>query len=251
HDDSGDGGVSASQQLFESSETVVAAAEEPASWRRGAEISAELNLPLFVVTPGNSREVSEEVGRLGTDRVLAVSDEADDAPDLDVDAEVIDVDLTDESDGWPVEPQSPPHSGHDIRVLTTESTSEASASTAAASGADVSRLGVADPRAYGDVVSGLRAADAVLAFGPDWGDDFEERVEQAVTVPELPGGGQVLFPGRRMVGLYGSPVSPALGILGEQGPEAAVDVVRRKIEEYREFSPEPVVPAFEIIGTVA
>ena len=43
-----------------------------------------------------------------------------------------------------------------------------------------------------------------------------------VNAPELPGGGLKLFPGRRLVALYGNPTTSALGVLGEQGPEEAV-----------------------------
>ena len=60
-----------------------------------------------------------------------------------------------------------------------------------------------------------------------------------------------MFPGRRFVAAYGSPITPALGILGEQGPAESVARVQTLVDQYQPFSPEPVVPAFEIIGTVA
>ncbi|WP_246858401.1 hypothetical protein [Citricoccus sp. SGAir0253] len=68
---------------------------------------------------------------------------------------------------------------------------------------------------------------------------------------ELPGGGTTLFPSRRMVALYGTPGTPALGLLGEQDVEAALDRVRELAARYQPFSAEPVRPAFEIIATVA
>ena len=74
------------------------------------------------------------------------------------------------------------------------------------------------------------------------------RDEMAV---ELPGGGQVLFPGRRLVALYGHPGAPTLGVLGEQGVAASVDRARRVARPYRALSGVPVVPSFEIIATVA
>lgn len=61
----------------------------------------------------------------------------------------------------------------------------------------------------------------------------------------------VLFPDHRMVALYGHPGSPALGILGELTPQQAVEEVQRRASEYQQYSAEPVVPAFEIIATVA
>ncbi|MBB0994791.1 hypothetical protein G6015_11095, partial [Dietzia sp. SLG510A3-40A3] len=102
-------------------------------------------------------------------------------------------------------------------------------------------------------VEAVRDAEAVYALGPGWGteDELEDRVEKARTVPELPGGGQLLFPGRRFVAAYGSPITPALGILGEQGPEESVARVQQLVGEYQPHSPEPVIPAFEIIATVA
>lgn len=70
-------------------------------------------------------------------------------------------------------------------------------------------------------------------------------------VPELPGGGTRLFPGRRMVALYGTPGTGSLGILGEQDVEAALARAADLAAEYQPFSDEPVIPAFEIISTVA
>lgn len=67
----------------------------------------------------------------------------------------------------------------------------------------------------------------------------------------LPGGGRVLFPGRRLVALYGHPGAPSLGVLGEQGVARAVERARRIAGPYRRLSDDPVVPAFELIATVA
>ncbi len=81
------------------------------------------------------------------------------------------------------------------------------------------------------------------------GEDPEEAEEEQAA--ELPGGGDVVFPDRRMVALYGSPDIPELGILGEGSLEDAVDHVQDYAEQYEQFSEEPVIPAFEIITTVA
>ncbi len=151
-------------------------------------------------------------------------------------------------------PSDPAWSGDDApRVLVHDRTPVAAVATAVAAGAAVTHLRAPDPRVDGGSVEAVRDADAVLALGPGWGtqDELEERLEKARTVPELPGGGQLLFPGRRFVAAYGSPITPALGILGEQGPEDSVARVQQLVEEYQPFSPEQVVPAFEIIGTVA
>ena len=68
---------------------------------------------------------------------------------------------------------------------------------------------------------------------------------------ELPGGGRVLFPGRRLVALYGHPGAPSLGVLGEQGVTAAIRRAEQVARPYRALSTVPVVPSFEIIATVA
>lgn len=81
---------------------------------------------------------------------------------------------------------------------------------------------------------------------PDTGSAFE-----SVERTELFGGGRTLFPDRRFVALYGHPSGPALGAFGEQDTTAAIARVRDLAAQYQEFSPQQVVPAFEIIATVA
>ncbi|KUG57296.1 hypothetical protein AVL61_14300 [Kocuria rosea subsp. polaris] len=68
---------------------------------------------------------------------------------------------------------------------------------------------------------------------------------------ELIGGGTEVFPERRMVALYGRPGTPALGVLGEQGPEESAARAKELAAQYEPFSEVPVVPAFEIIATTA
>ena len=61
----------------------------------------------------------------------------------------------------------------------------------------------------------------------------------------------MLFPGRRLVAIYGHPGDANLGVLGEQPVEAAVQRVRDVAAGYTGLSPDVVVPTFEIITTVA
>jgi len=68
---------------------------------------------------------------------------------------------------------------------------------------------------------------------------------------QLPGGGRVLFPGHLLVALYGHPGAPGLGVLGHQDLSASITRARRTAAPYRALSKVPVVPAFEIIATVA
>ena len=68
---------------------------------------------------------------------------------------------------------------------------------------------------------------------------------------ELPGGGQILFPGRMLVALYGHPGAPALGALGQQDLPASIARARKVAAPFRALSRVPVIPALEIIATVA
>ena len=68
---------------------------------------------------------------------------------------------------------------------------------------------------------------------------------------ELPGGGHVLFPGRRLVAIYGHPGDDNLGVLGEQPVDAALQRAREVAADYHGVSHEMVIPTFEIITTVA
>ena len=109
-----------------------------------------------------------------------------------------------------------------------------------------------DPRRTAADATALRedAAAAVLGVGA-LGEHFAQRVRTVRHAPELPGGGWLPFPGRRMVALYGHPRSAALGMLGEQSPAASARRVRGLAGQYARLLDEPVVPAFEIIATVA
>ncbi|MGW0231609.1 hypothetical protein ACWDWO_25160 [Actinopolymorpha singaporensis] len=133
--------------------------------------------------------------------------------------------------------------------------SRAATATARAGGARVVQTRAADPRAEGGTISALagHGASRVLALGSAFGpaDRLRDRVDAAATGVQLPGGGQLLFPGRRMVALYGHPGSTVLGSLGQQPLDAAIARARRVAAEYQPLSKEKVIPAFEIITTVS
>jgi hypothetical protein len=54
-----------------------------------------------------------------------------------------------------------------------------------------------------------------------------------------------------MVALYGTPGTGSLGMLGEQDVDEAIVRATGLAAEYQQFSDEPVIPAFEVIATVA
>lgn len=131
----------------------------------------------------------------------------------------------------------------------------AAVATAHAAGAEVIPVNGFDPRADPAAITALAAAKPqhVLAVGPNFGPAglLASRVAVAVTGVQLPGGGQVLFPTHRLLALYGYPGSPVLGALGEQSLSASIARVRAIAARYQPLSHVPVIPAFEIIATVA
>src|ERR1700722_2989500 len=127
--------------------------------------------------------------------------------------------------------------------------------TAQAAGAAVVDVTGTDPRADPAAITALarlRPA-AVVAVGAQFGSAgrLASRIAVAETGRQLPGGGQVMFPGRRLVALYGHPGTPGLGVLGEQDLPASIARARQLAAAYRPLSRVPVVPAFEIIASVA
>ncbi len=112
-----------------------------------------------------------------------------------------------------------------------------------------------DPRADPTAITALAAIrpTRVLAAGAGFGpaSQLAYRVAVAATGVQLPGGGQLVFPGHRLVALYGNPESPGLGALGEQDLPASISRARQMAAPYQALSSVPVVPAFEIIATVA
>ncbi len=131
----------------------------------------------------------------------------------------------------------------------------AAVTTAQVAGARVVRVDGDDPRADGAAITALAAARPrqVLAIGAGFGpvERLAARIAVAVTGVQLPGGGQILFPGHRLVALYGHPGAPGLGALGQQDLPTSIERARKVAASYRSLSRVPVVPAFEIIASVA
>jgi hypothetical protein len=144
---------------------------------------------------------------------------------------------------------------HDSRPPAGSAVAIAAATTARAAGAQVINVPgynlAADPAA----IRALAASKPlrVVGIGARFGSarQLAQRVTVAETGVQLPGGGQVLFPMRRIVALYGNPGTPALGALGEQGLTASIARARAVAARYSALSKVPVIPAFEIIATVA
>lgn len=152
--------------------------------------------------------------------------------------------------------QSEPSASSGDSIWLTDATSpELAAPVVALAASRDERILQADPsNVLGNeaLVSQIRSAEPaslMIAGG------FDPRVAEwqraaLLAAPELPGGGLTLFPGRRLVALYGNPTTSALGVLGEQTAEEAVTRAQEIAAGYNADG-VPVVLSFEIIATVA
>lgn len=74
---------------------------------------------------------------------------------------------------------------------------------------------------------------------------------RALDAFELPAGGSSVLPQHLIVGFYGAPQSPELGELGIGTPQSAARRLRKQIRPYRARSSQPILPVFELLGTIA
>jgi hypothetical protein len=256
-----------SQALYDRAAVVVLAdTSEPDTYPEAARAAQDLGVPLLLTSTADGIDagVRGELARLEAEAVLAVGPTATAwASELDGDVGVVSdepvamVSPVNGSPGLPeVEPPAPLRS---VAVLTSSEDASADSlaalATARAAGARVIITDETDPRTDPDLITAL-AEDPpthTLALGARFGhaDLLRKRLAVAATGEQLPGGGQVLFPGRRLVALYGHPGSDRLGALGEQPLEKAIERAIKVAAEYQDLVDEPVVPAFEIITTIA
>lgn len=266
--------AAASAALFERAPVVVlAAAGDPDAQARAAEDAERLGAPLLLTpaavvdaedasmittTPGSASAsgdvVAAELERLGARAVLATGPAATWAGELPDGPDVVDA-----ADELP-RVRAATDTLDDLLVLVggaDDPAATAVAATARGSGADVLAVAAGDPRADPAAIEALATRAAapgrVLAVGDRFGaaEVLGRRLAVAATGVQLPGGGQVLYPHRRMAALYGHPGAPVLGVLGEQPLPASIERARQLAASYDGAVPETVVPAFEIIATVA
>lgn len=252
-------GVEVSQKFFEAADTVVVSSPDRESQLKAAAIALDLDAPMLIRygSAAANAAVDAEIERLGADRVVNVGEKAgaeEDEDDLKLisDTEPIAADkgqeiasIVDKSGAGGAD------AGGEVPVFATELTSFAAAATAGASGLPVTVLSYADPRVTSDSIKQVEGKKAI-ALGQQFGSSerFASTIELAKN-GELPGGGGLVFPGRRMIATYGHPSGPALGQMGEQPPAEAVNVVKEWVKQYQELTDEKVIPAFEVIATVA
>ncbi len=144
--------------------------------------------------------------------------------------------------------------GDDKPANPLETSVVAAAATARALGYPVITTPGGDPRDGSAAVEAIAKAkpERALAVGSAFGEPktVDERIATAATGVQLPGGGQKIAD-KVYVALYGHPGTASLGVLGEQGVDKAVERCEEFAAPYRELTPFPVVPTFEIITTVA
>lgn len=234
-------GVAAVQRLVNKADTVVVASKTNSG--AGAQKAKELRAPLLIDDGTNTDAIATEIKRLkAKEERVADADPGASAPAASANAGPTVAQLL---DGY-----TP--SGETTIALVTDTTDAPSVLAAMAGGLTVERLAAADPRASVSLMAKKPAT--YYALGADFGTeaDFTARLELADAGPVPSGKTGLVFPGRRIVALYGHPSGPALGVMGEQPPQEAVKRVNDLVRQYQELTPDtPTVPAFEVIATVA
>jgi hypothetical protein len=246
--------LGASRALWQTSPVaVVAAADDRAAVVEAADLAVALRAPLLLGPTGQANAAAApihpaltvELERLGVTTVVTAGENPPALP----------AGTTVSAGGEATEPQQPPPPGDVVVLVAPDVDATGAVATVKALDVPVVPLSHPDPRTDPVAIEALAATPTapVLALGDALGplDRLVPRLEVAATGVQLPGGGQTLFPGRRLVALYGHPQTSALGVLGEQGPAQTMARAHRLAASYQRFSTEPVVPAVEIIATVA
>ncbi len=91
--------------------------------------------------------------------------------------------------------------------------------------------------------------DTVYLLG-DITEDADWQLDVLLRGSEVPGGGFLMVPDKRMVALYGNPSTTSLGPLGDQGPQESVERLRPIAAPYGADGKQ-VLLTFEIITTMA
>ena len=198
--------------------------------------------PLLLVDGVISLEALSEIDRLGPTTVLTSGLAPSALGPLEETSEL--------DPGTPIE--DAPLTGVDrLWVAPAGSPGPAAAATIAAAltpNSGVVIAGDADLRAI-EERSLVRSAAQVLAVGFH-GEDWKWQLEAVRAGHEIPGGGLLMFPGRRIVAFYGNPTTRFLGVLGEQGPAETAERIAEVAAPYAADG-LAVLPTFEIIASVA
>jgi hypothetical protein len=248
------------RRLFTSAPVVVVASGSAAIVKQAGRAARAAHAPLLAVPAGVSARLvaplAAAIRALHARTVLAVSAPTDGLAGV-LAARLPGVRVTTRAGALPGTGSPAPLRGVAVVVHRTDSGSAVAAITATAqvAGAAVVPVSGNDPRADPAAIKALARVRPreVVAIGSGFGPArrLAARVAVAATGIQLPGGGQVVFPRRRLVALYGHPGVPSLGVLGGQDLPASIALARQLARAYRPLSKVPVIPAFEIIATVA
>jgi hypothetical protein len=240
--------IAASRALLDRAGAVVVAGSD-ADVGAASALARDLALPLLVAGPG----LAAELDRLQVRTVVRVGAPTGGAGTSSERSEVdgSDADAIAGLPGLPLRPS--PHGA--LVLLPTDGTLPPAVDAIAhAAGADRITVQDSDPRLTPDAFDPVRATTGpTLGLGVELGpaDQLAQRVRTVRHAKQLPEGGFLPFPGRRMIALYGHPDTGSLGMLGEQPPADAVGRAQDLAQEYAALSDEPVIPAFELIASVA
>jgi hypothetical protein len=99
---------------------------------------------------------------------------------------------------------------------------------------------------------GIAAVAGAFSGGGDPAAEGERQAasDQPPEPAQLPRGGRVVLPDRRVIAFYGAPQSPELGALGIGSPDAAARRLERQARPYARER-RPVLPALELITVIA
>jgi hypothetical protein len=247
--------IAVSSLLFRHAPVVVVVAEgDPAGVATAAAVAPRVGAPVLVLPHTGQEAVTRQIARLSPSAILAAGAAARQA----VRGSAVPSFLLGTGTGELPEGLPPVVAPRPLAVTVLVDVTRddaAAAATARAAGARVVLVHGADPRADPAAIEALHTAPpkAVVAVGGGFGpvERLRARLAAAATGVQLPGGGQVVMPGRRLVCLYGHPGARSLGVLGEQDVGGSVERAKQTARAYEPYSDVPVVPAFEIITTIA
>ncbi|MGJ9577682.1 hypothetical protein [Actinotignum sp. GS-2025c] len=259
-----EGALAASAALFASAQLAVVSG--PGFVEEAGKLAESLGVPVFPVenvetqpeasTAGSA--LAAEFERLGVTRTLLVGTaapawlggEAEEYPPAEGQGSVQSTDTAQPTHPKPADFHYLPATTTASFPVVTDGANPATLATVRAAGGAVVASDP-DPRASSATIQALAGSEAAVAsFGIDL-PNLSWQLAAARTGTELPGGGQLVLDGKRYVALYGSPVTAALGVLGEQGVEETAARADTHAQPYRELTEDTVIPALELIVTVA
>jgi hypothetical protein len=246
--------VATSRALIASAPVVVVSTADRRARRRARPAARTLGVPLLLTTRPTMGRVANEVDRLGARTVVRFGD----LPRALIRSFGRKVDVVHRvREVRRFRPAKPAKKTGAALITRGDRSVTAATVTAAIAGFKVIPVVGGDPRSTADSRHALRrlAPRRLIAIGGQRAFPAAGILAGLARTAErglrLPGGGQLLFPRRRVVAIYGHPGDSNLGVLGEQPVGAAVRRARRVAAPYDRLSSRRVVPAFELIATVA